>query len=1090
MKINQEESIKLYLKIKTPIIKDNLYYNVNLNKNIFYLYNDKKKILSKEAFELNLDKIFTDENKNSFIYNHSCSNVIKDCLNGISFCFISHGETISDKLITLIGDVTNENNEDKFKGIFPRVLSELYNYINKNKIYYNDIKLHFSFIGVNNNKLIDFNNYFEKDITNFKGENFLKEGKSIKNDKNLINYIKKIGINNYKNILSFIFNNISLLIKLENENNDNFYSISHFVIILYITNNKGENISALTFILLNGSEKINLVENSINIRGRSFDFNNLSPEVKRKSIYASKCAINTQNAYNSIIYLIRQNKKINMNNNFKKDEEENNIYLKESKYISNLTAVLYYICFDWRIKNIKYIIFGNIYPNIGYYKSVKDSIFFLYELYKIIHKKEEILVLNENKSNSDSEDYEILNSSLFELENKVKIQNKTIDALNELLNKKNKKISFIQNEYNYQINQLKNSLGFKGDINILLSGDEYTIESKRAKKIRESGSKIKILTEKIEELEKKLKISNDEINKFKTKKEISKSDEVMIKYIESVNDIKDNKEKERKINSDILQKIDQLEKDLKNKNIIINELKNDLNNKNNLIQNFSNLIYINKNHYDSYEIKNNEQNDENKKEKEEKQIKKPKKEKKGKNNKNDKNDKNDKGDKNDFIINSQKITNLEKMIKEYEDGMKEDKIFWNNVLEEKDNKIENLNNKNKALNELNKNLEKSIEEKANEIHQLYKINDSNLLEIKKYENEILKINKLLMNIIHTFHLYFSPRSKTDIPLVSILNKVEDFSKLIIQTEKQINFSLFPILHKLLGSNNQISINYKTIINKINKQNLHITKSEKKNVEADMVPTKLSSYDLHQKISNILKNYTSKDKKVEKNNSDIILSKGILENMSKLELINHCIKLNERIIENEKCIDKYDEIKLENDENKKQINYLNIKIKDIKNALDEQVKINNKNKIVITSQNRTIEKYNKNNIDLNLIDNDEIEKLTMSLSPSKTRKTLHFNKSQINLKTNYDTLNNKYNNFTNKQFDIFTKNKNIKNKKIKEIQIPIDYYSIDSDNHINKTKLLYKSNSNTKYSSKKTSTSKLYLNKNDFSSSYNNFYSQN
>ena len=66
-------------------------------------------------------------NKNCFIYNHTCSHVIKDCLNGISFCFISHGETISDKLMTLIGDITIENNEDKYKGIFPRVLSELFN---------------------------------------------------------------------------------------------------------------------------------------------------------------------------------------------------------------------------------------------------------------------------------------------------------------------------------------------------------------------------------------------------------------------------------------------------------------------------------------------------------------------------------------------------------------------------------------------------------------------------------------------------------------------------------------------------------------------------------------------------------------------------------------------------------------------------------------------------------------------------------------------------------------------------------------------------------------------------------------------------
>ena len=1084
MKINQEESIKIYLKIKTPLIKDNPYYNIDLTSNIFSLHNDNKKTTSNEIFELNLDKIFTDENKNSYIYIQTCSNVIKDCLNGISFCFISHGETISDKLKTLIGDIIIENNEDKYKGIFPRILSELYNYINKNKIFHNDINLNFSFFGVNNDKLVDFNNYFKKDITNFKGENFLKEGKSIKNDKNLINYIKKFGINNYKNILSFIFNNISLLIKLEKENNDNFYSNSHFVIILYVTNNKGENISTLTFILLNGSEKINLVENNISIRRRSLDFNNLSPEVKRKSIYASKCAISTQNAYNSIIYLIKQNKKINMNSNFKKEEEENNIYLKESKYISNLTAILYYICFDWRIKNIKYIIFGNIYPNIGYYKSVKDSIFFLYELYKIIHKKEEILVVNENKSNSDSEDYEILNSSLFELENKVKIQNKTIDALNDLLNRKNKKISLMQDEYNYQINQLKKTLGFEGDINLLLSGDEFTMESIKAKRIRESGPKVKFLSEKIEELGKKLKKANEEVNKYKIKKEISQSDEVMIKYLDSANKIKENKEKERKINSDILQKINQLEKDLKNKNIIINELKNDLNNKNILIQNFSNLIYINKNHYDSYEIKNNEQYEENKNEKEEKKIQKSKKGKKGKNNKNDKNE---------FIINNQKIINLEKIINEYEDKFKEDKIFWDNALDEKEKKIENLNNKNKALYKMNKNLEKNIEDKTNEIYQLSKINDNNISEIKKYENEFLKINKLLMNIIQTFHLYFLPRSKTDKPLVTIQNKVEEFSKLIIKTEKQINFSLFPILHKLLESNNQLSINYKTIINKTKKTNLNFSKSENKISEADILSPRLPSYDLHKKIHNILNNYSSNNKKIEKKRSDIILTREILEKMTKLELINHCIKLNERIIEIEKYIEKYDDINLENDENRKQVNYLNKKIKDTKNTLEEQIKINNRNKIIINSQNRTIEKYNKNNLDLNLniINNNENENLTLTLSPSKSRKTLHFNKSQINLKTNNDIINNnKFNNIINKQYEFFIKNKNIKNKKIKEIQIPMDYYSIDSDNPINKTKLLYRSNSNTKYTSQKTTNSKSYLNKNEFSSSYNNFYSKN
>lgn len=113
MKINQEDSIKIYLRIKTPKIIDKPYYNIDLNKNIFSLISDKKKKESEEIFNINLDKIFTDERKNSFIYKQTCSEVIKECLNGLSYCFISHGETVSEKLITLIGDIAGEENDEQ-----------------------------------------------------------------------------------------------------------------------------------------------------------------------------------------------------------------------------------------------------------------------------------------------------------------------------------------------------------------------------------------------------------------------------------------------------------------------------------------------------------------------------------------------------------------------------------------------------------------------------------------------------------------------------------------------------------------------------------------------------------------------------------------------------------------------------------------------------------------------------------------------------------------------------------------------------------------------------------------------------------------
>ena len=109
MKINQEESIKLYLRIKSPKIIDEPYYSIDKEKKVFSL-KERTNIKSKEnLINLNLNQIFTENNTIREIYNKSCSNVIKESLNGCSFCFINHGESTSDKLETILGNC-NDNN--------------------------------------------------------------------------------------------------------------------------------------------------------------------------------------------------------------------------------------------------------------------------------------------------------------------------------------------------------------------------------------------------------------------------------------------------------------------------------------------------------------------------------------------------------------------------------------------------------------------------------------------------------------------------------------------------------------------------------------------------------------------------------------------------------------------------------------------------------------------------------------------------------------------------------------------------------------------------------------------------------------------
>ena len=175
--------------------------------------------------------------------------------------------------------------------------------------------------------------------------------------------------------------------------------------------------------------------------------------------------------------------------------------------------------------------------------------------------------------------------------------------------------------------------------------------------------------------------------------------------------------------------------------------------------------------------------------------------------------------------------------------------------------------------------------------------------------------------------------------------------------------------------------------------------------------------------------------------------------------------------------KYNNLNLENEENKKQINYLKFNLKQIRNYLEKQRDINNKNKIIINSQKRTIEKYKKNIILNDLFKNEEKDIIYLNLSPKNNKRILHFNKSQICLKTNNNIKNNKE--FSPSKNNIFSKNKN---KGLKEIQIPT-YESIDSDNLTINNNNLY-----TYFYSQKKTNSKSY--KKGYNSTYNNFYSQN
>ena len=87
--------------------------------------------------------------------------------------------------------------------------------------------------------------------------------------------------------------------------------------------------------------------------------------------------------------------------------------------------------------------------------------------------------------------------------------------LNTRIEKKDVNLKTIRNNYKMQIECLKESMGFKGDVNILLSKDQYTKEYRYALNLRNTVKTNKKKAEMIAQLEEKIKELNKEKARLK-----------------------------------------------------------------------------------------------------------------------------------------------------------------------------------------------------------------------------------------------------------------------------------------------------------------------------------------------------------------------------------------------------------------------------------------------------------------------------------------------------------------------------------------------------------------------------------------------
>ena len=748
-----DDKIKAFIKLEYSELKKKDIYEVDESKKFITIYNldPTEKSKEKKSYPFEFNKIFMDNDTNSYIYEEICLNCIKQLFEGISFSFISFGESKNDKFNLLFGKIDEDYNNINNHGLFIRYLKDL---IHKNKKYNYNIKL--TSIIIYEDKIIDLYELFNKNKNNF---NFLKKGINIGKDMNIINKMNKFDIVNdddINKIILFLHDLINSLLKLKNNNNNDFlYSLSNICFIIYLEDKSKNLISTSTFLLLNGCEHLYELKSK------------KSKKKEEKSISKSvKDSLNIQITYDGIINCIKSNKYIieSINKNNDQAIDEKNLKDKESRNeskeviklpsreegfneeisrFSKLIIVLYNICFNKELKNIKFRIIGNISQIVDNYIATRDTLLFVSKCYNILNKSNVKLILtDETKTKNDIDD----------LNFQIKLYKSKIDSLNLMVERKNTHINFLSKNYNAQIEAIKKYFDFQGDPNLLITGEINFEEDNYMKnlkyKMKKQEKEIKDYKIKIEELE-------HELFKYQNISNIKINDQTMISYYLSVKNKNIQKNMENKLINSLNKEIMELNDKINNKDKIIEGLKKDINEKSQIFCHLhENLI---------------------------------------KNNKKEKNK-----EKNDKMMNDRNILVLKNEMKQMK-------------IESQKNMKALKDNYNYIINEQKDNIE-FIQKKIVNVENLYKT------EIEELNKELVKLYEIILNLINGYQNIFEGNEDEEDKINK--KKKEEFDLLVSNIEKDLNYLSFSSLYKELKKENKtrqsiIESLTKENINKIN-----------------------------------------------------------------------------------------------------------------------------------------------------------------------------------------------------------------------------------------------------------------------------------
>ena len=424
-------------------------------------------------------------------------------------------------------------------------------------------------------------------------------------------------------------------------------------------------------------------------------------------------------------------------------------------------------------------------------------------------------------------------------------------------------------------------------------------------------------------LQKTLDSAKEEIKRLKNREEVLNTNDTMIKYYLYAQKNNEEKKKDNNDINDAFTQIEKLKKEIAFKNRLLDKYRQEIDNTKKV------LLKIPKN------LKDSDLN---------------------------------------LHYNESKKDDETKLNENEEGNLKKNSINSDNIYIDEIKQIKKDNQKKIEIIKLN--YEKKIQEKINEIKKMEYNYEGLKLEknkdLYKYGNEIIKLNKILMNLISNYKRIFDSTLTKKCSIINLNLKKEEFENIIMNADKDINFNNFPLLYQSLLNTNQLKMNQPFLHSNMKKvySPLTINKNDEEIKDDKLNNTK-------NKIENNFKSEIPKTGeqisqffKEQTNDGKIIFSKEQLEEMSKEAIVIHCLNINNKLIGIENYLKKYVKYKkgfnveeFEKGEKYKDeiIDELKNKVNKLEISLDEQIKINNKNICVINSQNRKIDKLQKDTI---------------------------------------------------------------------------------------------------------------------------------